>query len=341
MQPSTAPARTRLPWPWAGALAATAAAVALLLPGTALAASHLAEVVLWARTDSPFIGTPAILSLSDSEGRRPAPASVAQAGTIGDGNAQAQTRAAARTASGGGVHLSAWSLVQIAPSQAAASADASALGDFEDSFVVNVPGLASGTVVNATIALRVHGGLSVQSTTPFAPNGATWTNASSNWNAAFIVAQGGTRHVDWFGTQSEFVTNGAHSADGISPGQFVFALPLTLGQPVALRIVGAVAIDANVSSRGSPLSFTEALQATGDARLQNTIAWDGLLSLTDAQGAVLSGYSAFNADGIDYVMPYVSEVPEPGAGLLFAAGLLVMLQRRARLPGQPRCAALP
>lgn len=163
----------------------------------------------------------------------------------------------------------------------------------------------------------------------------------SEWRAGLILAnaQGSWPYlIEWEGWRHESVVDGEHEGMGnAQPGTMLFTVPLTVGSLMNVRLYGSVNARSSVSAGGYADSYVVVLDAIGHADLGNTIAWGGIVSLTDAQGRAVSGFSALSSgSGFDYAAAYVAAVPEPAALLQMLAGLLLLIGvGHCRLQRQP------
>lgn len=228
----------------------------------------------------------------------------------GEESAVATVRTAADM---GGVHLYATTGGIIAGASfadfASPVAQAKGSASMGDSFTLFAPGLATGVMLSARIGLSVAGALSAEGL------GDGVNEARSSWNATLsVLGSNGQVRLD---------LDDACFSSNTSPGLHCFGDPFgffTVGGVFANGSVVSFSIQGNISSSVN-LSGTDG-RAVSTANLGHTIAWGGITELRDAQGNLLSGYTALStSNGYDYVKPFASAVPEPSGAALLLAGL--------------------
>lgn len=108
---------------------------------------------------------------------------------------------------------------------------------------------------------------------------------------------------------------------GAKPRFLDVGFSMIFGQPVEINLLVKLESFANASD-ASASSFVD---------LGNTVAWNGITSLRDASGQLVTNYSAIAADtGFDY-RSAATAVPEPSSWLLLAAGVLMLATRQMKL----------
>jgi hypothetical protein len=261
-------------------------------------------------------------------------------------------------AGGAALKLSAHSMSSIGSSNGGgmvASASSSASGSWSDSFIILATGCSSCTLGSRGVmsfGLSVTGGLlggGGYATTTL--NGGTggWYGSAS-WSFSGQINAGAVPNGTPFrnyAQSSRSETFSANQAGTITDtrnsghlGVAYFTIEFIFGQPIALSMTGRVEAEARSAYdfyASQNLMGSSSASSDFMANLANTMGWAGITELRDANGNLVSDYSALSTDGsaLDYRLSAVTAVPEPGAAALFAAGLaaLLMLRRRAAAPG--------
>jgi hypothetical protein len=244
------------------------------------------------------------------------------AGTVsGESRSEAQA---------GGIRLSSVLTAKVDQGVGTVYGQAEASGRAEDDFVVLAANAPSGTVARMTVAFDVSGDLGVTGAGQVSESAVQW-GGGAEWRAAFNLNTG----IDgalWNPGGRIFIDPFNSFASGDTPGRRTFTVDVTLGVPVSLSISG------RVEARGSASAPTVAdlpAEAVASALFGNTVAWDGILSLTDANGIDLGPFTAVSsATGFDYASAYAAVVPAPGAVWLLgsAVGAFWLRARRRRIP---------
>ena len=231
----------------------------------------------------------------------------------------------------------------------AAGGTSSSSARFMDSFVVNCPdpvACAHGSLGSMTIAYVVQakpGGSGYITPTGILYNGgfsgyAQWAS-SINLQAMYAGGFGpipGIGSASWAGGQT--VTD---SLSGPTLGDYNISYPLSnpgtrllsftfaFGAPVFVDMLAMAGASAGVGYDSSG-SSAESSFAVNPFRA----GWGGIVAITGAGGAAISGASALSTGAtFDYMNNQVSAVPEPESVLMLVAGLGLVLsvaQRRRR-----------
>lgn len=105
-------------------------------------------------------------------------------------------------------------------------------------------------------------------------------------------------------------------------------IPITLGSTQSFTVRGSVTLllDGGAVQTDQPGSYSLA----GLVDLSHSIYWGGITSITAANGAVISDFTAYGSSGHDWRLSSVPAVPEPAthALMLFGLSALVLLKRR-------------
>lgn len=200
-------------------------------------------------------------------------------------------------------------------------AQASANGGWVDVLtLVPLDPANNGATATLTFVIDVSGTLSGQ--------GANFSfNSSAGFGVKPYLNDFGLPVVGNPGASQQFVVSG--QGQNFAPyNQTVdqgvsFTASIVLGTPFELGIF-ARATAGNASSTGGSAPFAVS-EATTD--FASTIEWAGISGLTVGGNPV--PFSVSSASGIDWAQPY-APVPEPAAGLLWAAGLLAIGAVRGR-----------
>lgn len=237
----------------------------------------------------------------------------------------------------GGVHLYAqsqsesWSIDQLHT-----VGSARATGIVTDTFGLNVPGAAAGSLFTVTAQVRIDG--NAWATT--LPSGSGNYNASevaafSHWQSWIRLSQGanGPTLVELRAREDcDQRTTAATPLGCVAQG------PMGL-QTISFQLVNqgpALQLYLNASLSAGTSNYQRdpgQMLANSGADMGHTLAWAGVTELRDASGALVGDFSMLSASsGFDYRSAYVSAVPDAPQLALMGAGLaLIGLERRRRL----------
>lgn len=224
-----------------------------------------------------------------------------------------------------------------------------------DSFTIACPSCVAGTrgTMNFRVVLAGDVGLNNSSTNMAGqpiPGAARTTQYSWSSNLS-MRAEGVAMEFPGPGTLSlyaydframindDIVAGGSREGMGI----YDYQLEFEFGSPIHMNWLGSASSSADL--RAGDGNAIGALSAMGYAAFSNSFYWDGISTVTDAGGNLVSGFTALNSVGIDYArsMADAAVVPEPGTWALMAAGmgLLGMLARRRPRPPRSRTTIAP
>lgn len=238
--------------------------------------------------------------------------------------------------SAGGIHLFARSQsVSSMIEQRYTNSYGFAYGLITDNFGLTVPNVAPGAVFTATVNVRVDGNAWAISTPSSRAQGSQSEAAGFSYWASWVQVKQGSSGPTLAETRSredcDFRSSaspagGCKSEGGIGLKTLTFQL-VNGGAPVQLLMGAWVRAGTSVyqMEEGS-------FNADSQSDMGHTLAWAGITELRDANGVLVSDFSAFSVgSGFDYRNAYVAAVPEHGTLALFAAGLALLgLQRRRR-----------
>lgn len=237
----------------------------------------------------------------------------------------------------GGVHLYAQSQsVSWSTDQRHTVGSARASGILTDSFGLNIPGAAAGSLYTVTAQVRIDG-FAWASTLPvsFGADAASEVAAFSGWQSWIKLSQGasGPTLVELRASET------CDQRTSVSK-QYVCVASGPRGlQEISFQIVNQGAplqLVLNASVRAGTSNYQRdpgQMVANSGADMGHTLAWAGVTELRDASGAQVGDFSLLSASsGFDYRNAYVSAVPDAPQVALLAAGLaLIGLVRRRRL----------
>lgn len=221
-----------------------------------------------------------------------------------------------------------------------ANGSSSAKGFFSDYFGLSVPAYPDGTLFTVTAQILVDG-LTFGTTTP-SWNG-QWPGGEASYSTFWqswvrVIQEGGGATLVNLRDREDcagFITLGSPpyctSEGGGGTHTFSFQIPNN-GWRAQLDMRGWASAGASVFLEYP--SQSGVFEADGVADLGNTIAWGGITELRDANGQLITDFSAISAtSGFDYRNAYVSAVPIPAAVWLFGSGLLGLIgvARRKKL----------
>ncbi len=199
---------------------------------------------------------------------------------------------------------------------------------FGDVFVLDVPNAAPGSVYRVQARIDLSGAAYGNGQASVSDHGsggyasiATWSAQAALYNShgSFAIAASAFCRHD-LGYQP--------TCGGDAFGSFVLDFTATVGQPNQLYLMGDLRAEASSTYSAD---FGVAVASAG-ADLGRTIAWGGLLSVSDAANQSVVGFSALSASsGFDYRNAYAAPVPEPAAWISLALGLLALGLRKAQL----------
>lgn len=203
-------------------------------------------------------------------------------------------------------------------------------GSSFERFVLLAPGLALGAPLELTAGVYTDATTrNIGSTTP---DGNFSTEA--NWVATFHLSENGGTATTIKRMEQACVFSNIQtlfcSGNGPETGELKLVVPN--GATLALQIVGTANARGSAGAPGP--NGSASIQAGAD--LGNTIAWAGITSLKDANGNVITDFSALGGTtGFDYRGGYVAPVPLPPTVALLATALAGVAARRKLRPARP------
>jgi hypothetical protein len=112
---------------------------------------------------------------------------------------------------------------------------------------------------------------------------------------------------------------------GDSPGLFLYTVPIVFGTDHDLW----VRFIANAGAGGAFVPGPATVTASAALGFANTIEWQGITEVRDAEGALVTAFSTTSGSGVDYSQP-IAAVPLPGAAWLLATALAGLAGRHVR-----------
>jgi hypothetical protein len=199
---------------------------------------------------------------------------------------------------------------------------------FIDSFVITAPGVQVGTPGTLTGTFRVDGGLGTTA------SGTRFNSPGSQANAALSLALGSVGATPNASMGAGFGT-GAEFAAGDIPTSITLVTPFLFGVPIDIsaKIAGGASSAADGVQTEAGYFNSE---AKASVNYGNTVYWGGIQSVTGANGAPITTFTALSADGFNYA---VGVVPEPSALVLMLVGLTAVGARVQRQVKRQREAA--
>ncbi len=119
------------------------------------------------------------------------------------------------------------------------------------------------------------------------------------------------------------VVNPGFSSTGLPVGTHTFEMAVQIGASVFLQWQAYMGTSSTANSSGNEANL--AAQATSE--LSSAISWAGITGLRLLDGTPVTGFTALNPNGADYVQSFVAAapVPEPSSAALALAGALTVL----------------
>lgn len=111
-------------------------------------------------------------------------------------------------------------------------------------------------------------------------------------------------------------------AQGLATGLHVVTLSFAFGTAIQLEASLNAWSSSSILAFGDETSFAAQIRSRVD--FGHTLAWAGILGVTDAGGQAVTGFTALNSEGLDYAQSFATPVPEPSAAAMLAAGLALL-----------------
>lgn len=210
------------------------------------------------------------------------------------------------------------------PTPLAFGVGASGTARSNDTLTLDVPGL-TGQRGLITASMRVDGFMVGAVSSPLASTSASWALEAQ-------VVQGGTLRGGGSASGEYRIVAGVPGGESFVDRLVTITAEVVIGTPFVLDIQLRAAASATVRPDGAPGTPTYLLPVTAssNSNFGNTALWNGVQSITLANGTVATNWTLGSLSGTPYALP----VPEPAAWLSFAAGLLAIgALVRHRRPG--------
>lgn len=165
-------------------------------------------------------------------------------------------------------------------------------------------GAPAGTLATMTGRLSVSGSLGVN---------------SNNQGSAGALAQVNAAGVSGFITHQISIDSSTASTGSLPP-YITFEAAVRFGQPDFTLIF----LSLRTSSTSSALSGSNPQWAASSADFFSSLEWDGIVSVRDSSGNLLTDWSVTSASGFDYTRSYdaqIAAVPEPEIYAMMGLGL--------------------
>jgi hypothetical protein len=162
--------------------------------------------------------------------------------------------------------------------------------------------------------------------------GGSW-EGSSEWRSFVSVQAPAARYLPtpWYvdaASEGRYrggtnVVNPGFSSAGLPVGTYSFEMAVQIGASVFLQWQAYMNTSSSANSSGNEANL--AAQATSE--LSSAISWAGITGLRLLDGTPVTGFTALNPNGADYVQSFVAAapVPEPSSAALALAGALTVL----------------
>lgn len=212
----------------------------------------------------------------------------------------------------------------------------------QDSFVLVAKGVTSGTHGTMTFQFLVDGSMLSSGVRHEGITNESKMQWTSLVNVQDTVNNSSYSNVAWNGGQSYDNSNELTAANivdyatsGTSLGLFTYTMPVIFGSSISVNFSLSALAETNVNNVCqsfpglSPCSSYE-IHSTTD--FSHSLAWGGIVALTDDQGHPITNFLAKSADtGFNYAN---SAVPVPASAWLFGSGLIGLIATRRKLRHQ-------
>jgi hypothetical protein len=208
--------------------------------------------------------------------------------------------------------------------QSATSSSASAVATFDDFFVINAPGYASGTVATVTYRVALSGTAGGGGTFVQGPNGTAGWSGTTFWRSTASVNGIGGVVTE---SRSDSSNQGLILSGGGQFGVQTYVGRITIGTliPVLLR----VEVSAQ-SMAGADFFSTSSASSAFESDLDNTFVWAGISELRDGSGALITDFTALSSSIPSFDYRSTAVVPEPGTAVLMLTGVMSLAGVRRR-----------
>ena len=241
------------------------------------------------------------------------------------------------SAEAGALHVSAEASAGVnAPrnTQYVTTGNANAVAAYSDRFIVHSLNQLDGARGTMTVALGIDGTLTgggdgspIGSGSNGGWSGTSWWQVSAQISSTFNEGgYGGIHQI--FGHNLSANQAGSSQTGPNTFGDQYLTFDFIFGSSIYINLRAEVSASSGASNNfHSASSYASSFSAD----LSHTVSWGGITDIRDANGNLVSSYSALSdATGYNYAQAYVAPVPLPSSIWLFGTGILGFLGLKSR-----------